>query len=110
MSARISHVLLFPARGPARAPRVLTAELDRSVHGLYDMPGSPLAWLPDSKRLLFIAGDRGADGVFSAELASGACKRMIEGDRLIDSLALTPDGKHVAFTSRWSSELIRGGG
>jgi dipeptidyl aminopeptidase/acylaminoacyl peptidase len=105
VSARNAHVLLFPARGAARAPRVLTAELDRSVHGLYDAPGSQLAWLPDSERVLFIAGDRGAYNVFSAELASGACKRAIEGDRIIDSLALAPDGKTITFPSRWSSEL-----
>jgi dipeptidyl aminopeptidase/acylaminoacyl peptidase len=117
-TARNLHLMVVPARGAVRAPRSLSASLDRSVRGgAFGPPLTTFAWLPRGDELVFLAEDRGATAVFKTELASGACKPLIEGDRTIDSLALTPDARTVVFPASWSSafpelwtaSLARGG-
>ncbi len=103
-TARNLHLMVVPARGAGRAPRSLSAPLDRSViGGAFAPPVTTFAWLPDSEGLVFLAEDRGSTVLSRAELSGGACKRVLEGDRTIDSLALAPGGERLAFSSSWSS-------
>lgn len=105
-TARNLHLMVVPARGRARAPRSLSASLDRSVRGgAFGPPVQTFAWLPDGEELVFLAEDRGATTVFKTELSSGAAKPLIEGDRTIDSMCLAPDGRSVVFAASWSSAL-----
>jgi len=102
-TARNLHLMVVASRGPLRAPRSLSADLDRSPLGAFGPPVQTFAWLPDSQGLVFLGEDRGSTVLFRADLSGGAGKRLLEGDRTIDSLTLAPDGRRVAFSSSWSS-------
>jgi dipeptidyl aminopeptidase/acylaminoacyl peptidase len=103
--ARNTHLMVLPSRGRG-APRSLTAAEDLSVAGApVAMAGRTFEWRPDGSGLVFLAGERGAMPIWSVELASGAVKKLHSADRQASALSLAPDGRRIAFTGSWSSEL-----
>jgi len=96
-----AHALIVPAAG-GKAPRSVSAPLDRSTNAT---PGSrAIAWAPDGRSLLFLAGDRGAVSLYRAGVANGSVGKVVGGDRAIDSFALTPDGRRAVFSAAWVAE------
>jgi len=103
-SAKNAHLLVIPAEG-GKAPRSLSAPTDRSVIGHpVALSGRAFAWLPNGKSLLFLAGDRGTVALYRADVAGGSVSKVLGGERQIDALALTPDGRRIVFAAIWVSE------
>ncbi len=98
-SAKNSHLYIVPAAG-GRAPRSVSAPLDRTVGGT----GAALAWSRNGGSVLFLAVDHGAESLFRGGASSGSVSKVIGGDRQIGAFELTPDGKSAVFTAAWSSE------
>jgi dipeptidyl aminopeptidase/acylaminoacyl peptidase len=95
-SSMHSHLMVVPALG-GEAPRSISAALDRSTA---TAPGtSSFAWLPDSKAIVFLAVDRGTQALFRAGLRGGEITRVLDGDRVIRQIALTPHATHLAFVA-----------
>ncbi len=89
-----------PLRG-STVPRPVIADFDRSISPAPS--GRPFVWTPDGTGLVFLAGDRGTVPIWRVERASGAAKKIVDGNFQAGSVALTPDAKRVVFTSSWSS-------
>lgn len=67
----------------------LTEKFDRWVDSF--------AWAPDSKKLYFVAGDRGRNSIFEVPVAGGDVKRL-HGEHSSGDLTVAPDGKVLVFT------------
>lgn len=102
-SAKNIHLFVVPADGD-HAPRSASAALDRSVVGWPVATGRSFAWLRNSASLVFLAGDRGTQALFRAGLANGSVSKLLGGERLIESFALTPDSRTIAIATSWASE------
>jgi len=102
-SAKNTHLFVTPAEG-GRAPRSVSAPLDRSVAGGPAAAGRTFCWSRDGKSIVFLAGDRGVVGLYRAGTANGSISHVVGGERQIDGFALTPDGKRAVFTAGWLSE------
>lgn len=103
-SATNAHLLVVPAEG-GRAPRSLSAPIDRSVVGHpVAVSGRSFAWLPDGEGLVFLAGDRGTVALYRADVANGSVSKVLGGERQVEAFALAPDGRRIAFTAVWASE------
>jgi dipeptidyl aminopeptidase/acylaminoacyl peptidase len=97
------HLMVVATAGGA--PRPVSAAIDRSVSGWPAFAsGRTFHWTPDGKSLLFLAVDRGTQSVFRADTQGKQVQKVIGGDRQIDSFALSPDGRRVAFTSMWLTQ------
>jgi dipeptidyl aminopeptidase/acylaminoacyl peptidase len=97
--AKNAHLMLIPARGGAS--RSLSAEVDQNVLGWPAFAfGRAFNWSPDSRSICFLALDRGTIAIFRSDLKNAA-RKALDGERQIDSFALTPDGKRAAFTAVW---------
>lgn len=112
-----SRQLLFRATvGPDRtAPFVVAADGRTAARPLLadslsarlatfqnSLAGGP-AWAPDGQRIAFLAVRRSESQaglqVYVADVASGAIERWTSPDRLRFSLAWSPDGRWLAYTS-----------
>jgi len=102
-SARNAHLLVVPAAG-GRAPRSVSAPLDRSAFATPPGSGDTFAWSRDGRSLLFLAADGGAVGLYRAGVANGSVSRILGGDRQIEAVALTADGRRAAYTASWMSD------
>jgi dipeptidyl aminopeptidase/acylaminoacyl peptidase len=98
-SAKNSHLFVSPAEG-GRAPRSLSAPLDRTAGAA----GAAFAWSRDGRSVLFLAVDHGAVSLYRAGAANGSVSKLVGGDRQIDAIDLTPDGRRVVFTAAWASD------
>jgi dipeptidyl aminopeptidase/acylaminoacyl peptidase len=99
-SSMHSHLMVVPAAGGA-APRSLSASLDRTAT---TTPGTQsFAWLPGGRGVVFLVQDRGTQALYRAGLQNGSVSRVLDGDRQILQLSLTPDGERIAFVAAWSS-------
>ena len=101
---RNMHLMIVPAEG-GRAPRSISAPLDRSVVG-HPVPlsGRTFAWSRDGRSVLFLAADRGSVSLYRSGVANGSVSRVLAGDRQITAFALTPDGRRAAFSSEWVAD------
>ena len=99
-SAPNTHLLLVAADEP-KAPRSLSAPLDRTVFGLFGAPGATHAWGDDGSAVMFLAADRGALSLYRSALDGPGPERVVGGDRQI--LAMHSAGATVAFASVWPS-------
>jgi dipeptidyl aminopeptidase/acylaminoacyl peptidase len=103
-SSKNAHLLVVPANA-GRAPRSVSASIDRSVVGHpVALGGRTFAWLPHGNSLLFLAEDRGTQILCLAGVARDSVSRVLDGERQIESFALAPDGKWIAFAAVWASE------
>jgi len=96
-TARHAHLLVVPATGGA-APRSLSASLDRGASAL-----SPPLWSRDGRSVFFVGLDSGRMSIVAASARDGSARRVLDGQRQIQSFALTPDGTRVAFAACWAS-------
>jgi len=102
--AKNMHLLVIAARGGS-STRSVSESLDRPVPGWPAfMAGRTFAWLPDSSGLVFVAGDRGTLAAYRAGIANGSVSKVLDGERQIEGLSLSPDGKRVAFGAVWLTE------
>jgi dipeptidyl aminopeptidase/acylaminoacyl peptidase len=65
--------------------------------------GRAVAWSRNGKSVFFLAADRGAVDLYRGQVAGGSVSKALGGDRQIQSFALAPDGKQVAFAAVWPS-------
>jgi dipeptidyl aminopeptidase/acylaminoacyl peptidase len=102
--AKNIHLMTVPSSG-AQAPRSLSAPLDRPVAGWPAfLSGRTFAWSPDGSRVLFLAGDRGTQALFSASLNGGRVEKVLDGERQIEGFSLTGAGDRLAFSAVWVTE------
>ena len=101
-SAKNIHLMMIPADGGA--PRSVSAPIDRSVAGWPPAGGRTFEWTKEGDALLFIAGDRGTMALYRAGIANGSVSKVLDGERQIESFALTPDGRRAAFTAVWLTQ------
>ncbi|MDD5542976.1 MAG: S9 family peptidase [Acidobacteriia bacterium] len=71
------------------AQRHLTENFDRWIDSFI--------WSPDSKKLYFIAGDRGTNPIFEVSITGEGLKRLYAAHSCGD-LNVTPDGRVLVFT------------
>lgn len=67
----------------------LTEALDRPVRSF--------AWSPDSRRLFFIAEDRGRAPIFTVKVGGGATQLAVYGEACYSDVQLLPDGKSMIY-------------
>jgi dipeptidyl aminopeptidase/acylaminoacyl peptidase len=97
--AKNTHLMIVPSNGGA--PRSLSAATDRPVAGWPAFAsGRAFNWAPDSKSVVFLAGDRGTMAIYRGNLA-GAAEKVLDGERQLESFVTTPKGDRVAFTAVW---------
>ena len=102
-SSKNTHLLVVPADG-GQAPRSVSGPIDRSVVGHpVAVSGPTFAWRPDGDSLLFLAGDRGTQALYLTGVGRGSVSKVLDGERQIESFALAPDGKWIAFAAVWAS-------
>ena len=102
-SSRNQHLYVVPAAG-GKAPRSLSASLDRSPPDPRVSPGRTFSWSRDGRSVLFLADDRGARSLYRTGLANGSVSKVLGGDRQITGFDLTPDGRSIVFSSVWLSQ------
>ncbi len=102
-SAKNSHLLVVPSAG-GRAPRSVSAPIDRSVVGGIPGAGRSFVWSRDGRSLLFLAGDGGTTALYRAGVANGSVSKVLGGDRQIEGFATAPDGRRIVFSAAWMTE------
>lgn len=99
------HLMVIPVAGGG-SPRSLSASIDRPVAGWpVFMSGRTFAWAEDGASLLFLAGDRGTQALFRADLTGSAVAKVLDGERQIEGFFLAPSSERIAFTTVWMTEL-----
>lgn len=99
-SAANTHLMIVPVDGSA-PPRSLSRAMDRTVWGLIRSFGPPLAWTADGKSLLFIANDRGAQGIYRSTTKTAPPELVVGGDR--QTFAVSAAKGTIAFVAMWPS-------
>ncbi|HUF53708.1 MAG TPA: S9 family peptidase [Dehalococcoidia bacterium] len=98
--AKNTHVMIVPARGGG-VPRSLSISTDRPALGWPAFgAGRAFNWARDSRSLYFLAVDLGTIAIYQAPL-KGDARKVLDGERQIESFAMTPDGKRAVFTAVW---------
>ena len=100
-SAKNIHLMVVAAQGGE--PRSVSTPIDRPVAGWPPTGGRAFEWA-GGDTLLFIAGDRGTMASYRAGIANGSVSKVLDGERQIESFALSPDGRKVAFTAVWLTQ------
>ncbi|MGA3216068.1 MAG: S9 family peptidase [Acidimicrobiales bacterium] len=95
-----THLLVVAVEDP-KAPRSLSASLDRTVFGLMGAPGSTIAWTNNGAAVLFIAAESGTLAVYKSALGGPRPELVIGGDRQVTAMHLS--GPTIAFSSQWPS-------
>ena len=98
--AKNVHLMVIAADGGES--KSLSAPLDRPVAGWPPASGRTFAWTVDSKSVLFLAGDRGTQALYSGKIAGG-CDKVLDGERQIEAFSLASDGETVVITAVWPS-------
>ena len=75
--------------------RPLTENLDLNVNGH--------AWAPDSKRLVFVAEDRGRANIHMVPVTGGATRAIVAGSSHMDDPQFTPDGRAMIYAENSGS-------
>jgi dipeptidyl aminopeptidase/acylaminoacyl peptidase len=102
--ARNMQLMVVGANGGA--PHSVSASIDRTVMGWPTfLFGRTFAWAPDGRSLLFLAVDRGTEGLYRADARGKSVRKVLGGERFIDAVALAPNGRTLAFTTAWLSAL-----
>ena len=80
-------------------PRSLTEGLDLGVEGgSYGHGGDPYpVWSPDGKRLYVTLAERAQLRAYAVDVPDGNASLLIDGDRMVEHLQPTPDGRHLLF-------------
>lgn len=100
-SAKNIHLMVVAAQGGE--PRSVSAPIDRPVAGWPPTGGRAFEWA-GGNILLFIAGDRGTMALYRAGIANGSVSKVLDGERQIESFALSSDGRKAAFTAVWLTQ------
>ncbi len=100
-SAKNIHLMVVPAQGGVA--RSVSAPIDRPVAGWPPTGGRAFEWA-GGDTLLFIAGDRGTMALYRAGIANGSVSKVLDGERQIESFALSPDGRKVALSAVWLTQ------
>ncbi len=85
----INYLWVVPATG--EKPKNLTAHVDRNISSI------PV-WSTDDKYIYFILEDSGNWHLCRISSAGGEIERIIDGERTIGNLIISPDGRYLAFT------------
>jgi len=85
-------------------PANLTEAHDRSItdaamSDVYAASTTRPLWSPDGKRLFALISRDGSTHVNSVPAGGGKPKQVTSGDRRISALALSPDGKQIAYVA-----------
>jgi dipeptidyl aminopeptidase/acylaminoacyl peptidase len=86
-------------------PRCLTPGFDLSVGSdiLADLrehaPDPVPYWSPDGSCIRFLASDRGNAHIYDLDVANGAVRSLVGGERQVLSFSLTADGERIAFAA-----------
>ncbi|MFN2372743.1 MAG: prolyl oligopeptidase family serine peptidase [Cyclonatronaceae bacterium] len=70
----------------------------RNAAPTLDLIPSNLTWQPDSRHLLFQAGDRGSQGLYRVDTRSGSIATVMHGAFSISGVTQSRDGRLVTFT------------
>ena len=101
--AKNPHLMLISARGGA--PRSVSAATDRPVAGWPYSLGQAISWASNSRSVYFLAADRGTVAIYRAGLRSDP-RKVLDGERQIESFVLTPDGKRAVFAAVWPNRPL----
>jgi len=85
------YATVVPASGGA--PRALTLSLDESIGGLF---GSRLVWTPDSRSVLFSAGEKTAEHLYRATL-EGKVEPLTSGPEVSGAPSIDGKGETLVF-------------
>jgi dipeptidyl aminopeptidase/acylaminoacyl peptidase len=100
-SAKNTHLMIVPAKGGV--PRSISEALDRPAAGWPAFAsGRSFCWSRDSRSVYFLAGDRGRQSLYKANL-SGRFTKALDGERQIEAFALSADQSTIVFTAVWPS-------
>lgn len=89
---------VFTISLPRGEPTCLTTNLDRTCTAFYG-PIRPL-WSPDGSALFVVAEDRGCIHVYLLDTSGDSAPiRIIDGDRHVTGLSMSPDGTNLVFTA-----------
>ncbi len=95
---RDTHVFTVPADATAD-PAPLAPATDRPVPFVASAP-RPFAWVGNAA-IAALVSDRGAIGVQVGRLGEPTSRTVVGGDRQVDGLSVSPDGRTVVFTASW---------
>lgn len=96
--SRDAHLYVVPASGD-EAPTTVAPWTDRPVPMMLGAPAL-YRWVADDE-LAMLVMDRGAVVLHAAKLGDERSKLLVGGDRQIDGLSVSSDGRMIAFTSAW---------
>jgi dipeptidyl aminopeptidase/acylaminoacyl peptidase len=106
--AKTVNLFTVPFDGSA-VPRRIANGLDRSVGTT--APAQPFDWTPGGSSILFLAITEGRVSVFEVSLANDRVKTLVAGDRQIDSLSQSADGRTLGFSAAsldaWPGAFVR---
>lgn len=77
----------------------LTGKTQRKIKIPFDQPASP-CFFPNGEEILFTAFHNGIHDVFKLNLSTEKILNLTEDDLFEKALAISPDGKHAAYTIR----------
>ena len=76
--------------------RKITPDFDEKIKHFY--------WTADSKRILFIAGDRTATQIYSVDIETAKVTALTDGDDVLGGLSVAANTDSIAFTRQNATE------
>jgi dipeptidyl aminopeptidase/acylaminoacyl peptidase len=102
-SYRNHAVLLVDTRGDSK-PRALTDRHDLTVGNMTRL-GSHIEWSPNGKSIVFLGLERGAALIWRGNVATGAVRKILDGDIQASAIALSSDGRRAVYIGAWTTQL-----
>lgn len=98
------RVVASAAPGGFAQPTVLTGP-DRAAGGRLLLDGRMVDWSADGRSIVYVAIERGCIGVHRVTVDTRRVSTVIGGDRHATAFSLSPDGRTIAFTTRYADHL-----
>ena len=76
----------------------------RKITPDFDEKIKTFSWTSDSKRILFIAGDRTASQIYSVDIETANVEALTNGDDFLSGLSVTADSDSIAFIRQNAAE------